>query len=142
MKLSPNFTLEELTHSNTAIVNGIDNTPDADTIERLKLLCCRILEPVRDQFQIPFSPHSGYRCVELNKIVGGSESSQHIKGQAVDFSIPSVSNYEVAKWIAVNLIYDQLILEPGWVHCSIVSGQNRMQCLTMNDGNYVDGILC
>lgn len=72
MKLSPNFTLDELTQSSVAIVNNIDNTPDADTIERLKLLCCRILEPVRDHYQIPIKPYSSYRCAELNKLVHGS----------------------------------------------------------------------
>ncbi len=137
--LSPHFKLSELIHSDKAIELGIDNTPPEDVIERLKIVCCRILEPVRDHFHIPFRPNSGYRCAELNQAIRGSKSSQHMTGQAVDFEIPGVSNYDLANWISMNLIYDQLILEnyesgmpsSGWVHCSIVSGKNRMQCLTI-----------
>lgn len=139
LQLSPHFKLSELIHSDKAVELGIDNTPPADVITRLGLVCIRILEPVRDHFQKPFRPNSGYRCPELNSAIGGSKRSQHILGQAVDFEIPGVSNHDLAKWISVNLIYDQLILEnytpgvpnSGWVHCSIVSGQNRMRELTI-----------
>lgn len=134
MRLSPHFTLGELIYSDTAVHRNIDNTPTDEVIERLKIVCCRILEPVRDHFGKPFTPNSGYRSPELNKAIGGSLNSQHMTGQAVDFEVPGISNHEVARWMEVNLIYDQLILEnhnsgdpnSGWVHCSIVSGQNRM----------------
>lgn len=145
-KLSPHFTLGELIYSETAIEHGIDNTPPPEVIERLKIVCCRILEPVRDHYQKPIVPQSGYRSPELNKLIGGSKTSQHLIGCAVDFKVPGVSNYDLAKWMAISLTYDQLILEnythgianSGWIHCSIVSGQNRMQCLTIN-GTYKQG---
>jgi len=149
MNLSPHFTLVELTHSGKAVELWIDNTPPDDVIERLKIVCCRILEPVRDHFRVPFSPTSGYRCPELNAVVGGSRKSQHMTGQAVDFKVPGVANYDLANWISMNLIYDQLILEnhalgargSGWVHCSIVGGgKNRMQCLTINGGHKQNGL--
>lgn len=141
-KLSPHFTLKELIHSDAAIKLGIDNTPPNEVISPLTIVCCRMLEPVRDHFQRAFVPNSGYRCPELNYALRGSKTSQHMSGQAVDFEIPGIANYDLAHWISMNLIYDQLILEnytsgnpsSGWVHCSIVSGKNRMQCLTIKGG--------
>lgn len=148
-KLSQHFTIRELIHSDTALRLGIDNTPPEDVINPLIIVCCRILEPVRTHFQVPFSPNSGYRCSELNQALRGSKTSQHIFGQAVDFEIPGIPNYELAKWISANLIYDQLILEnytpgkpnSGWVHCSLVSGQNRMQLLTINGSDRRRGLI-
>jgi len=149
MKLSPHFTLGELIHSDKAVELGIDNTPPDEVIERLKIVCCRILEPVRDHFHTAFTPSSGFRCPELNKAVGSSDSSQHIKGQAVDFEVPGISNYELATWISTNLIHDQLILEnytpgvpsSGWVHCSLISGKNRMQCMTIKGKSVQQGLI-
>lgn len=148
-KLSPHFTLGEMIYSETAVANNIDNIPPEDVIDRLKIVCCQILEPVRDHFQKPFTPNSGYRCAELNQILRGSKTSQHMHGQAVDFEVPGVSNYDLSQWISVNLIYDQLILEnytpgvpsSGWVHCSIVSEKNRMQCLTINGHSRQEGLV-
>lgn len=149
-KLSPHFKLKELIHSDRATQLGIDNTPpDDDVINSLIIVCCRILEPVRDHFQRPFSVNSGYRCPELNQALRGSKTSQHMLGQAVDFEVPGVANYDLAMWISTNLIYDQLILEnyksgdpsSGWVHCSIVSGHNRMQILTINGSNKREGLI-
>lgn len=148
MQLSPHFTLAELTHSNKAVELGIDNTPSEAVIERLKIVCCRILEPVRDHYGIPFKPNSGYRCPALNKALNGSKTSQHMAGQAVDFEVPGIVNYDLALWISTNLVYDQLILEnytqgvpnSGWVHCSIISGKNRMECLTINKGVRQNGL--
>jgi len=148
MQLSPHFTLAELTHSNKAVELGIDNTPSEEVIERLKIVCCRILEPVRDHYGIPFKPNSGYRCLALNEALHGSKTSQHMMGQAVDFEVPGIANYDLALWISTNLVYDQLILEnytqgvpnSGWVHCSIISGKNRMQCLTINKGVRQNGL--
>lgn len=147
--LSPHFKLSEMVRSEKAIELQIDNMPRDETIiNNLRIVCCRILEPVRDHFG-PFTPNSGYRCSQLNQLVRGSVTSQHTFGQAVDCEIPGVSNYDLAKWIAVNLTYDQLILEhytrgvpnSGWVHCSIKSGQNRMQILTITkEGERLDGL--
>ena len=133
MKLSDHFSLWELTKSQTAIRNGIDNTPDEESIRNLKEVCTKILEPVRTHYGRPFTPSSGYRCWSLNRLLGSSDRSQHITGEAVDFEVPGISNMDVARWIINELSYDQLILEfykepdpnSGWVHCSYVGIKNR-----------------
>ena len=133
MKLSDHFSLWELTKSQTATRNGIDNTPDEESIKNLKEVCTKILEPVRTHYDRAFTPSSGYRCLGLNQLLGSSDRSQHITGQAVDFEVPSIPNIDVARWIINELAYDQLILEfykegephSGWVHCSYVGTENR-----------------
>lgn len=149
-KLSPHFTLGELIRSATADREGIDNTPPAEYIPKLRRLCVEILEPVRAQFGKPFAPNSGYRGVELNKAVGGSERSQHCKAEAVDIEVRGVSNYDLAVWIRDNLKYDQVILEnyrpgepnSGWVHVSLKDeGEtNRELALTYSGGQYTQGL--
>ena len=127
-RLSPHFTLRELIHSDTAIKLKIDNTPSQEVIANLIHVCNHILEPVREQYGIPFVPNSGYRSPELNRAIRGAKVSQHTLGQAVDFEVGVVSNYDLAMWISKNLEFDQLILEnytsgtpdSGWVHCSYV----------------------
>jgi len=137
MRLSDHFSLWELTKSQTAIRNGIDNTPDEESIKNLKEVCAKILEPVRTHYGRPFTPSSGYRCLSLNQLLGSSDRSQHITGQAVDFEVPGVSNMDVARWVTNELAYDQLILEfykehdphSGWIHCSCVEQGNRQQSM-------------
>ena len=138
MKLTENFSLNELTKSQTAERKGIDNTPSAEHQENLKSLCEMILQPIRDHFGQVVSVSSGYRSPELCVAIGSSTQSQHAKGQASDFEIFGVSNKELADWIDENLDYDQLILEywkgedepnSGWVHCSYTNGNNRKQYL-------------
>ena len=148
MRLSKNFSLNELTRSSTAMRRGIDNTPDLIQVENLKRVCTKILQPVRDHFNIPFSPSSGYRSVDLCEAIGSSANSQHAKGEAVDFEIPGVDNLKLALWIKDNLEFDQLILEhydptdatSGWVHCSVTNGNNRKECLTYDGKTYSAGI--
>ena len=112
MKLSKHFSLEELCKSQTATRLGIDNlAKDENVITNLKIICENILEPIRENYGIPFSPNSAYRSPKLNNAVGSSHKSQHLKGQAVDIEIPSIDNYELAQWIRNNLDFDQLILE-------------------------------
>ena len=119
---------------------GIDNTPGPAEIENLKRVCLEILEPVRTQFGVPFSPSSGYRSRALNRWIGSHDRSQHILGQAVDFEVPGYANPAVAAWIECTLAFDQLILEfhrpgvpeSGWVHCSFVSAGNRRMALTID----------
>lgn len=121
LQLSPNFKLSEMIRSQTAVRKGINNMPTDEQIAALSLLCRKVLEPVRAHFGKPISVTSGYRGPALNKAVGGSKTSQHCFGQAVDFHVVGVSDVEVAKWIAANLEFDQLILEfppEGWVHVS------------------------
>ena len=137
MKLTENFSLNELTKSQTAERKGIDNTPSAEHQENLKSLCEMILQPIRDHFGQVVSVSSGYRSPELCVAIGSSTNSQHAKGQASDFEIFGVSNKELADYIDQNLDYDQLILEywkesdpnSGWVHCSFNTQGNRKQYL-------------
>ena len=138
MKLTENFSLNELTKSQTAERKGIDNTPSTEHQENLKSLCEMILQPIRDHFGQVVSVSSGYRSPELCVAIGSSTQSQHAKGQASDFEIFGVSNKELADYIDQNLDYDQLILEywkgeeepnSGWVHCSYTNGNNRKQYL-------------
>ena len=126
MQLSKNFTLREMTRSQTATRKGIDNNPTGTHQSNLVLLCQNILQPLRDYFGRPLRVTSGYRSPELCIAIGSSINSQHAKGQAADFEIPGISNKELAEHIRENLNFDQLILEfhttddpmSGWVHCS------------------------
>ena len=137
MKLTANFSLKELTSSQTAERKGIDNTPSAEHQENLKSLCTAILQPVRDHFEQVVSVSSGYRSPELCTAIGSKTTSQHARGEAADFEIFGVSNKELADYIDSELHYDQLILEywkesdpnSGWVHCSFSAGNNRKQYL-------------
>ena len=138
--LSEHFTLKELTRSETATRKGIDNTPGPAHMHNLTLVCKNILEPVRNHFGKPVQINSAYRGPKLNAAVGGSAKSQHCNGEAVDFEIDGMSNYDLAKWVSENLDFDQVILEfynpkegpnSGWVHASYASsGKQRKQILT------------
>ena len=136
MELTRNFTLSELTKSDTAIRKGINNNPNADQIEKLKALCENILQPVRDHFG-RVKVTSGFRSVELCTAIGSSANSQHAKAEAADFECPGVDNVELADWIKKELPYDQLILEfytpgepnSGWIHCSYIEGTPRASFL-------------
>ena len=140
MNLSPHFTLSEMTKSQTALRRGIRNRPNGEQIKNLKRLAAEILEPVRAHFGRPFSPSSGFRSQALNLAVGSRSTSQHTRGEAVDFEIPGIPNRETAAWIRDNLAFDQLILEfhddddpaSGWVHVSLKEKDNRGQVLTIN----------
>ena len=142
MQLSDHFSLRELTKSDTAIRHGINNEPGDMEVENLIMVCDKILEPVRDYFQIPFTPNSGFRSLELNRKIGSSDRSQHVKGEAVDFEVPGVPNKEVALWVKDNCDFDQLILEfykegipdSGWVHCSYTIARDNRQSARVFDG--------
>ena len=111
MNLTENFSLLELTKSQTAERKGIDNNPSPTHQENLKSLCTSILQPVRDHFSRVVSVSSGYRSEALCLAIGSKTTSQHAKGEAADFEIFGVSNKELAEWIHYNINYDQLILE-------------------------------
>ena len=139
MQLSEHFNLKEFTKSETAIRKRIDNTPNAQHANNLKLVCEKILEPVRKHFGKPVRINSGYRGAALNAAVGGSNKSQHCNGEAVDFEIDGLANPTLAKWVSENCEFDQIILEfydpkegpnSGWVHASYSAGKNRKQILT------------
>jgi len=137
MKLSDNFTLDELTKSQEAIRLDIPNEPEDEHITNLMLLCTHILQPVRNYFKMPVSISSGYRSAALCEAIGSSTTSQHTKGQAADFEIFGVHNKEVSDWIVKNTDYDQCILEfwnpndpnSGWIHCSYNDSYNRKSYL-------------
>ena len=136
MQLSKNFSLRELTRSQTAIRKGIKNEPDQEQLMNIVALTVKILQPCRDKFG-SISINSGLRVLELNKAIGSSDKSQHCKGQAADFEAYYISNTELATWIKNNRCFDQLILEypgkdprDGWVHCSFNRLGNRMEVLT------------
>ena len=136
MNLSRNFTLSELTKSDTAIRKGINNNPNAEQIEKLKALCENILQPVRDHFG-RVKVTSGFRSSELCVAIGSSANSQHARAEAADFECVGVDNAELADWIKRELPYDQLILEyytpgepnSGWIHCSYVPDNPRASFL-------------
>ena len=137
MKLSKNFTLSELTKSQTAVRKNIKNEPSTAHVENLIHLAETVLQPVRDHFGKPVAISSGYRSPELCEAIGSSTKSQHARGEAADFEIPGVDNMQLATWINKNTNFDQLILEfyepgdpnSGWVHCSAVKEGSRAQVL-------------
>jgi uncharacterized protein YcbK (DUF882 family) len=137
MYLSPNFSLEEMCKSSTALRKNINNSPNDLQVQSMTALCENILQPIRDEFG-PFIVSSGFRSVALCEAIGSKATSQHAKGQAADFEVPGIDNYELALWIDTNLSYDQLILEyytggnSGWIHCSYVPN-GRKQKLTIDN---------
>lgn len=153
MNLSKNFTLAEMTKSETALRLGIENEPNEQQLSALKLLCEKVLQPVRDHFGKGVKVNSGFRHPEVNAKVGGSKTSDHTRGQAADIEIPGVANAELAEWIKDNLEFRQLILEfytpgipdSGWVHVSYVPEDNKKQVLTATkkDGKtvYLTGLV-
>ena len=147
MQLSKHFKLEEFTKSMTAIRKGIKNEAGSGEIINLTVVCYGVLEPVRAKFDKPVIVTSGYRSPELCEAIGSKSTSQHAKGQAVDFEIAGVSNLQVALWIENNCDFDQLILEyytgeanSGWIHCSFVEGSNRKQVLTYDGKQFTNGL--
>jgi hypothetical protein len=138
MNLTKNFTLHELTKSETALRHGLDNTPNLAVQKNLKTLAENVLQPVRDHFKRAVKINSGYRSPAVNIKVGGSQTSDHCLGMAADLEIPGVPTAEVANWIANNLKFTQLILEfytpgipdSGWVHVSYNQQNLKSQTLT------------
>ena len=147
MKLSENFSLDEVIRSATATKLGIDNIPEQEHLDNLQVVIDEIAQPLRDHFGKPVRINSGYRSPALNDAIGGSKKSLHSKGEALDLEIDGVSNMEVAGWITENCDYDQVILEfynpaegpnSGWVHasCKADLSQNRERNLiALKDGN-------
>jgi zinc D-Ala-D-Ala carboxypeptidase len=143
LQLSKNFWLSEFLTSQTASRSGICNMPSQAVIKNLKILCTELLQPLRDDLELPLIISSGYRSPQLNKLVGGSQNSQHMQGNAVDFIVPNLSLIATAKFIIDNPKYkfDQLILEfDSWLHISFNSSKNRMHLLTINSYGTSKGI--
>ena len=139
MKLSKNFSLEELTFSITANNHGINNTPSAEAKAALKRLAVEVLQPIRDAWGQPIVVTSGYRCPKLNAAVGGVKGSQHLLGQAADIKATNPADngklFACIKRLvqAKKINVGQLIWEygsktnPRWVHVSLprVDKQNN-----------------
>jgi hypothetical protein len=143
MLLTPNFSLEQLTYSETAERERIDNTPSVEIVENLRLLA-RGLEQVRMLTGFPLEISSGYRCPELNSRVRGAKTSQHTRGQAADFTCDEFGPpLDIIKTIRDSDIdFDQCILEYAkWVHISF-SAAPRGKVLTIYDSKegYLDGL--
>lgn len=145
MKLSANFTLVELTASDTAERRGLDNTPDDTAVRNLAVLCEEILEPVRAALGRPIIVTSGYRSIMVNRAVGSNDRSQHTKGQAADFKVHGVAPLDVFVIVeALGLPFDQLIAEFGaWTHVSIAApgSKPRRQLLTIDRKGSRPGLL-
>jgi zinc D-Ala-D-Ala carboxypeptidase len=153
MNLTENFTLSEMTKSETALRYDMDNSPPQEITSNLQALAVHVLQPVRDHFARGVKVNSGYRSPDVNAKVGGSKTSDHCKGMAADIEIPGVPNAELAEWIRSNLLFTQVILEfytqgvpdSGWVHVSYDHEDLKKQALTAvkEDGKtvYLQGLV-
>jgi len=140
MKISEHLDLAEVTRSETAKRKGISNMPTEAHLENFKKLAEKIFEPIRTHFNVPIHISSGYRSKELNKAIGGSLTSQHCSGEAIDIdmdgSANGVTNKMVFEYVKDNLEFDQMIWEfgsseaPDWIHISYeTTGKQRKQIL-------------
>jgi hypothetical protein len=134
MKISEHLELSELTRSESAKRNGISNMPTPEHIENFKILATKVFEPIREHFGVPIRISSGYRSAELNKCIGGSATSQHSTGEAIDIDQDgtTITNKQVFDYIKDNLAFDQLINEfnYAWVHVSYkANGKQRGEIL-------------
>jgi len=137
-KISNHVSYKEGVYSNTAIRRGIDNTPNDKSLYNMKIIAKQIFEPLRTYVNGPIKINSFFRSEDLNTAIGGSTTSQHCKGQAIDIddTFGHMTNAEMYQFIKDNLDFDQLIWEfgddtnPAWVHVSYVSAEkNRKRCL-------------
>lgn len=128
MRLTKNFTLEELTRTNT----GLTNSPSKEELQALITLCGKVLQPLRDIYGKPITVNSGFRSYAVNKTVGGARNSQHSKGEAGDITVHTKEgNKQLFEIIKNELEFDQLINEYdySWIHVSYRAGRNRKQIL-------------
>ena len=135
MMLSDNLSYKEVIYSNTAIAREIPNEPTIEHLENLKAIAKNVFQPLRDHFGVPIKVTSGYRSKELNDAIGGSSTSQHSFGQALDLDADAfggITNAQIFAFIDERLVFDQMIWEfgdnknPDWVHVSYkTDGKNR-----------------
>ena len=126
--ISKNLSYNEAIHSNTAKARGIDNTPNEEILERMRLVAEKVFQPLRKWYGKPININSFYRSPLLNKAVGGATRSSHMKGEAIDISAGSKEeNKKLFEWIKKNLEFDQCINEFDyrWVHISYKEVGNR-----------------
>lgn len=136
MKISEHISYEEAIFSATAKRFNIDNTPDEGVLQRMKDVAEACFEPMRTWYGKPLKVNSFFRCFTLNHKVGGSSTSQHVRGEAIDISAGSrVENKKLFEWAHTNLVFDQLIFEygdesgPDWIHISFRRNDNRNQTI-------------
>lgn len=140
MRLTNNFTLEELYASATADRKGIDNFPSPIVQQNLRALAEKILQPIRDEYRHPIIVTSGYRCATLNKAVGGAKTSQHLTGSAADIKCTHTSKAYLFRMIkrmieAKKIVVGQLLWEygnadePSWIHISLPTATKKNQIL-------------
>ena len=136
--ISKHLSYKEGIRSNTATRLGIENKPNEEQLENMKLLAEKVFEPLREEVGGPIKVNSFFRSPDLNKAIGGSKTSQHCKGQAIDIddTFGVKSNAQMYYFIKSELDFDQMIWEfgtdgnPDWVHISYVSeDKNRNRCL-------------
>jgi len=140
VEMTPHFTLDELTVSQEAVRSGLKNKPNAEQAENLRLLCEHVLEPLRVRVKRPIVVSSGFRSPTINRRIGGSQASQHCKGQAADFTVPGMSTADVVRLIrAMKLPVDQCIEEFGaWVHVSYGPRQRGEFLRAVREGGRVN----
>jgi len=146
MRITENFTLAELTVTNS----GLQNNPNDTQLDALEALCVNILQPIRNHYRLPVKINSAFRSTEVNKAIGGAKTSQHLRGEAADIEVPTVSNVDLWNFIVSNLNFDQCIAEylsksipsAGWVHVSFVAnGKNRKDARScIGKRNYPAGL--
>jgi hypothetical protein len=146
MNLSKNLTLFEMIRSDMAKRKGVSNQPTPEHIKNMIILAEKIFQPIREHFGVPIYITSGYRSAALNKKIGGSKTSQHLTGEAMDIDMDGhshITNVQVFKYIRDNLFFDQLIWEygnnsnPDWVHVSFnTSGPQRGHILKAVKGTF------
>lgn len=132
-KISKHISYKEATFSQTAIRKDIDNTPSKEILERMRTVAENVFEPLRAHVGGPIKINSFYRSIMLNTAIGGSKSSQHTRGEAIDIddTLGNMSNKDMFTFIKDELDFDQLIWEfgddenPAWVHVSYVSPENN-----------------
>jgi hypothetical protein len=130
VKLTENFTLEELVASQIATRRRLDNRPGPGELENLRRLA-GVLEQVRSLVEAPVTISSGYRSPAVNAAVGGARNSAHLKGLAADINVPGLTPKALAKTIRDSDIqFDQLIYEGTWVHIGLSVGAPRREVLT------------
>lgn len=133
MKISKHITYDEATLSPTAIRNGISNQPNEEQLHNMQQVAENLFEPLRKLYGKPIKINSFFRSEKLNKLVGGSLSSQHVKGQAIDITAGSKEENKKLFELAKTLDFDQLINEYNfsWVHISYKTSGNRKQILVI-----------
>ena len=141
-KAIKNFTFKEFIDSNTATNKGIDNIPEDFNVISNLLHTAFSMQQIRDILNNPIRITSGYRCNKLNRIIGGSKTSQHCLGQAVDFICPKFGSLEkiCEAIIESGVNFDQLIKEPGWVHISFSQENNRREIFNKSKAGLKKGL--